>query len=61
MFRIPHRTIALLSLIAVCAATPVRADAFLDVLDDVPVMPGLAEEAETAVAFESAAGRIVMA
>jgi hypothetical protein len=61
MFPIPHRTIALLSLIAVCATAPVRADAFLDVLDDVPVMPGLVDEAETAVAFESAAGRIVMA
>jgi hypothetical protein len=61
MFRIPYRTIALLSLIAVCAVTPARADTFLDVLDDVPVMPGLVEEAETAVAFESAAGRIVMA
>jgi hypothetical protein len=57
----PRRTIALFALIAACAATTVRADAFLDVLDDVPVMPGLVEEAETAVAFESAAGRIVMA
>lgn len=61
MFRAPLRTIALLPLIVLCAATPVRADTFLDVLDDVPVMPGLVEEAETAVAFESAVGRIVMA
>jgi hypothetical protein len=36
-----------------------RAETFLSVLDDVPVMPGMAELGEEAVAFDAAAGRIV--
>jgi len=45
-----------------CAAFAVlaaRAETFLSVLDDVPVMPGMVELSGEAVAFDAAAGRIV--
>ncbi len=49
--------------VALCAflfaALSVRAETFLSVLDDVPVMPGMAELTSEAVAFDAAAGRIV--
>lgn len=38
-----------------------RADVFLDTLDDVPVMPGLTEDVDAGLVFETAAGRIVTA
>ena len=38
-----------------------RADVFFDTLDDVPVMPGLAEDVDAGLVFEAAAGRIVTA
>ncbi len=44
------------------AAPPARAaDAFLSVIEDLPIMDGLAEEAESAVFFETANGRIAEA
>ncbi|HEX9809719.1 MAG TPA: hypothetical protein VGC25_08955 [Alphaproteobacteria bacterium] len=38
-----------------------HADGFLAALDDVPLMPGLAERVEDGVSFEAATGRIVEA
>ena len=49
--------ISLVMCILVLAAA--RAETFLSVLDDVPVMPGMAELGEEAVAFDAAAGRII--
>lgn len=43
------------------AAAPARGEGFLAALDDVPVMPGLHEDADAAVAFDTASGRIVTA
>lgn len=37
------------------------ADAFLSVIEDLPLMPGLAEDTDGAVNFESAGGRIAEA
>ncbi len=42
------------------AATPAPA-AFLDDIDDVPLMPGLTETADAAVVFETPQGRLVEA
>ncbi len=64
-----HRIILLASLLAVpaapvffgLAASPLRAEGFLAALDDVPVMPGMTEDASATVAFDTAAGRIVTA
>jgi hypothetical protein len=43
-------------------ATPnVRAEVYLSVIDDIPVMPGLVEQVNESVIFEAASGRIVTA
>lgn len=65
MFR-PGRSFRCLSLAATLAlagllASPApawAADGFLSVADDVPLMPGLAEAADTATVFDKPAGRI---
>jgi hypothetical protein len=45
--------------VCVLAGAAARAETFLSVLDDVPVMPGMAELGDEAVAFDAAAGRII--
>jgi hypothetical protein len=50
-----------LILILVLSTSNVRAEIYLSVLDDVPVMPGLTEQANESVIFEAASGRIVTA
>jgi hypothetical protein len=43
------------------ASAPVRADAFVDGFEDLPLMPGLANVPAASVSFDAAAGRIVVA
>lgn len=43
------------------ASTPVRADAFVDGFEDLPLMPGLANVPAASVSFDAAVGRIVVA
>lgn len=43
------------------AAAPVRADAFVDGFEDLPLMPGLRNVPAASVSFDAAAGRIVVA
>jgi hypothetical protein len=47
--------------IAALAAGPAAAEGFLSAYEDLPLAPGLTEEAGTGLAFDSAAGRIVEA
>ncbi len=49
-------------ILALIIFTPgVRAEIYLSVIDDVPVMPGLVEQMNESVIFEAASGRIVTA
>ncbi|EDP61954.1 hypothetical protein BAL199_10175 [alpha proteobacterium BAL199] len=65
----PHRLLARLAASVVvgvgllwgAASTPVRADAFVDGFEDLPLMPGLANVPAASVSFDAAAGRIVVA
>lgn len=43
------------------ATAPVRAEAFVDGFEDLPLMPGLANVPAASVSFDAAAGRIVVA
>src|SRR5215467_13684353 len=45
----------------ILATTAVRADVFLSRLEDMPLAPGLSEDAGAGLAFDSASGRIVEA
>ncbi len=50
----------LIAVLATAAPPPLAAaDAFLSVIEDLPLMPGLVEDADGAVNFETAGGRIV--
>lgn len=53
--------IALALMLSVARPLPARGDGYLSALDDVPLMPGLAEVPDTGVDFEAASGRIVEA
>ena len=66
------RPFAILILLALCGAVaaapalaqsrpPAAQPAFLSVIDDVPLMPGLTERPEAAVTFDKPEGRIVEA
>lgn len=65
----PHRLLARLvgslvigiGLLWGAASAPVRADAFVDGFEDLPLMPGLANVPAASVSFDAAAGRIVVA
>lgn len=64
----PHRLLARLagSLLGIgllwgAASAPVRADAFVDGFEDLPLMPGLANVPAASVSFDAAMGRIVVA
>lgn len=65
----PHRLLARLAgslvigigLLWGAASAPVRADAFVDGFEDLPLMPGLANVPAASVSFDAAAGRIVIA
>lgn len=60
--KLPRRIffcLAVLLALAAPARGPTHAEVFLSVLDDVPVMPGMAELAGEAVVFDAPAGRIV--
>lgn len=56
----PSRLAALI-LTAMLYAHPSWAADFLEAIEDLPLMPGLAEQAGSGVSFPSAAGRIVEA
>lgn len=54
--------ITTLVLLGMLTASPAgRAEEFIEGFEDVPVMPGMAVEADTTIAFDSPAGRIVEA
>ncbi|MEX2616151.1 MAG: hypothetical protein WD767_08655 [Alphaproteobacteria bacterium] len=54
--------ITILVLLGMLAASPTgRAEDFIEGFEDVPVMPGMAVDADTAIAFDTPAGRIVEA
>ena len=65
----PHRLLARLAvsvflgiaLLWGAASTPVRADAFVDGFEDLPLMPGLVNVPAASVSFDAAIGRIVVA
>jgi hypothetical protein len=50
-----------LALTLALASPPAWAQAFLSVSDDVPLMPGLTEDADAALVFDTPDGRIVEA
>jgi hypothetical protein len=52
---------AIASAAAICATLAGAADVFLSRLEDLPLAPGLAEDAAAGLSFDSAAGRIVEA
>ena len=52
---------AIASAAAICATLAGAADVFLSRLEDLPLAPGLSEDAAAGLSFESAAGRIVEA
>lgn len=63
-----HRRAALLApvlaavlALALALAAPVRGEGFLSALEDVPLMPGLAEVRDAGLEFEAATGRLVEA
>ncbi len=58
------RAAAVLALISVAALPPLAAQdraVFLSTIEDVPVMPGLAEDVGAGIVFDSADGRIAQA
>ncbi|MEQ8816649.1 MAG: hypothetical protein RLO51_18000 [Thalassobaculum sp.] len=65
----PHRLLARLvgpviigvGLLWGAAPAPVRADAFVDGFEDLPLMPGLRNVPAASVSFDAAVGRIVVA
>jgi hypothetical protein len=59
MTSVRRSLISLVTCMIVLAGATARAETFLSVLDDVPVMPGMVELGDEAVAFDAAAGRIV--
>lgn len=53
-----HLRTALALLVVLLAPLEGRADGFLSIADDLPLMPGLQEALETAVVFDTAVGRL---
>ncbi|NQV48626.1 MAG: hypothetical protein HQ504_12720 [Rhodospirillaceae bacterium] len=47
------------ALIVLLAASPAAAAEFLTAIEDLPLMPGLSEDVDTAMTFNSQTGRIV--
>lgn len=60
-FRRPFRALLLALAVSVVAGLPAQADGYLGALEDVPLMPGLAEVPNVGLEFEAATGRIVEA
>jgi hypothetical protein len=54
-------TTAIASAAAICATLAGAADVFLSRLEDLPLAPGLSEDAAAGLSFDSAGGRIVEA
>jgi len=52
---------AVASAAAICASLATAADVFLSRLEDLPLAPGLSEDAAAGLSFDSAGGRIVEA
>jgi len=57
MRRIAGKTIFLLAILAL--ASPAAAQQFFNLLDDVPVMPGLTPVSDAGIEFDTPSGRIV--
>ncbi|MEK9646115.1 MAG: hypothetical protein VW547_11285 [Alphaproteobacteria bacterium] len=55
-----HKLIpALLAILLVLAPSAVRADDYFAAIDDLPVAPGMTEDENASVVFDSPAGRII--